>query len=94
MFHSKPVHLARELVAELLEEILPKQFFLESVEHTRFDPVAPNGQEVVAAPLVAGAEAPEPVLARHDEPSTADAAFRDRVRQRMPLTVCSVAPAT
>jgi hypothetical protein len=29
MFHPQPVHLARELVAELLEEILSKQLFLQ-----------------------------------------------------------------
>ena len=64
MLHPEPVHLARELLAELLEEFLAQQLLLQRLQHARFNLVAADGQMVVAPPLVAGAEAPEPVLAR------------------------------
>jgi hypothetical protein len=79
--HPEPVHLASELVAELFEQILLKQLLLERVEHSRFNLVAPNGQVVVAPSLVTSTEASEPVLARHDESSAADAALRQSGEQ-------------
>jgi hypothetical protein len=48
--HPKSVHLARELVAELFEQVLAQQLFLKRGEHARFHFVAPNRQQVVAAP--------------------------------------------
>ena len=57
MRHPKSVHLARELVAELFEEVLAQQLFLKRGEHARFHFVAPNRQQVVAATLIAGTEA-------------------------------------
>ena len=61
MLHPKPVHLARELVAELLEQVLAQQLLLKRTEHARFHFVAANGQVVVAPTLIACAEAREPV---------------------------------
>ena len=71
LLHPQSVHLARELVAELLEEILAQQLVRERAEHACFDLVAADGQVVVATTLVAGAEASEAVLRRHDESGTA-----------------------
>ena len=51
-----------------------------NVFSTRVDFVAANGQMVVAASLIAGSEAPEAMLARHDEPRSADDALRQARR--------------
>jgi hypothetical protein len=81
VLHPKPVHLAREFIAEFLEEILLKQPLPQRAEHTGFDFVAPDGQVVVAPALVPCAEASETILARHDESSAADAALRQAGEQ-------------
>ncbi|HYT75824.1 MAG TPA: hypothetical protein VEL79_13805 [Vicinamibacterales bacterium] len=81
MLHPKPVHLARELVAELLKEILAEELVMQRTQHPSFDFVATNGQVVIASSLVTRAEAPEPVLRRHDESGAADAAFRQTREQ-------------
>ena len=54
VLHSKPVRLARELVAELLEEFLVQELILQRAQHARFNFVAADGQVVVATALVAG----------------------------------------
>ncbi len=69
MLHAKPVHLARTFLAEPSEQVLLQQLLLQRLEHTRFHVVAADGQVVVAASLIAGSEAPEAMLARHDEPA-------------------------
>ena len=81
MFHPEPVHLARELLAELFEELLAGAASPAAPQHARFHLVAADGQMVVAPSLVACAEASEPVLARHDESGAADAAFRQAGEQ-------------
>src|SRR5262245_52776290 len=75
MLHAEPVHLARELFAELVEQVLAQELLLQRLEDTRFDFIAPDGQVVVAASLIPRAKASEAMLARHDESGTADAAF-------------------
>jgi hypothetical protein len=57
VFHSKLVHLARELVAELLEQIPAQKLVLKRAQHARFNFVAADGQMVVASSVIAGAEA-------------------------------------
>src|SRR6266542_3536718 len=76
MLHSQPVHFAREFFAELLKQVLAQELLLERVQNSRLDLVTPDGEVVVAGALLASAEACETVAARHDEPSTADAALR------------------
>ncbi|HEY7500685.1 MAG TPA: hypothetical protein VH740_19330 [Vicinamibacterales bacterium] len=76
MLHPEAVHLAGEFVAEFFKEILLKQSLSERAEHPRLNFVAPDGKVVVTPPLVARTEASEPVLARHDESGSADAASR------------------
>ncbi len=61
MLHVEPVHLARELLAELLEEVLTQEFLLQRVQDTRLHFVAPDGQVVLARPLVTGTEAGEAI---------------------------------
>ena len=61
MLHAEPIHLARELVAELLKEILTQQLVLQCSQDASFDFIAPDGQMVVASSLIASAEAREPV---------------------------------
>src|SRR6267142_3875247 len=81
MFHPESVHLAGELLAELVEEFLVQELLLQRLEHARFHLVAADGQMVVAASLVACTEASEAVLARHDESGAADSALRQSREQ-------------
>src|SRR5438093_1845362 len=83
MFHPESVHLACELIAELLEEILPKQLLLKRTQDPRLDFIAADGQVVVAPTLVACPEAGEPVAPGHDDSGTADAALRQAREQVM-----------
>ena len=65
MLHSKPVHLASEFVAELFEELLVQELFLERLQDPRLDLVAPDGEVVVAGTLLASAKTCEPIAAGH-----------------------------
>ena len=47
-------------MAELHEQLPVQQLLLQCLEHAPFDFVPANGQVIVAAPLIAGAEAAEP----------------------------------
>src|SRR4029077_3094266 len=80
------VHLARELIATLFEQVLAQQFLMERFEHARFHLLAANGQQVVASTLIACAEAGEPVAASHDEPGAADTALRQPGEQVLGTT--------
>ena len=42
MLHSQPVHLARELLAELVKQILAQELLLERLENSRLNLVAPD----------------------------------------------------
>jgi hypothetical protein len=76
VLHPKPVHLLRELSAELVEEILAHQFLLKRSEHASLDFLAWNRQFVGARAAIARSEASQ-VLARvDDEAGSAFAAFR------------------
>src|SRR5207247_8466721 len=79
----KPVPLARELVAELLEELLVQQLLLESLEDPRFNFVSSDCEVVAARALLASAEACETVAAGHDEAGAAHAALRQPREQVM-----------
>ncbi|HEX5069063.1 MAG TPA: hypothetical protein VFV78_02515 [Vicinamibacterales bacterium] len=81
LLHAQPIHLARELVAELFEEILPKQLVLQRPEHAGLDLVATNRQPVRARSLVACAEAHQAVGRAHDESRPAFAALRQAGEQ-------------
>ncbi|HEY0875841.1 MAG TPA: hypothetical protein VGD94_20365 [Vicinamibacterales bacterium] len=81
MLHAQPVHLARELFAELVEQILAQELLLERHENSRLDLVAPDGEAVFAGALLAGTEAREPIAAGHDEASAAEAALRESGEQ-------------
>ena len=76
VLHPKPVHLAREFVAELLEELLVQEVLLESLEDPRFNFVSSDGEVVAARALLASAEACDTVPAGHDETGAAYAALR------------------
>jgi hypothetical protein len=76
VLHSQPVHLARELFAKLIKQILAEELLLERLQNSRLDLVAPDGEAVVASALLAGTEACEPIAAGHYESSAAAAALR------------------
>lgn len=76
LLRSKPVHLARELVAEFLEQFLVQQFLLQGLENTGLNIVAADGETVVADALIARSETRQPVRAGHDETRAAHAALR------------------
>ena len=76
VFHPKPVHLASELGAELLEQLLVQQLVLESLEDSGFYLVAPDSETVTAGALLTSAEARETVATGHDEAGAAHAALR------------------
>ena len=50
VLHPQPIHLARELVAELLEQILAQQLVPQRLEHALFDFLAADGQAIVHVP--------------------------------------------
>jgi hypothetical protein len=79
--HPEPVHLARELVAELFEEILAQQLFLKCVEDSLLDLIASNGQAIRARALVSCAKAHQPMRRADDEPRAAHTAFRQSGEQ-------------
>src|SRR5688500_16413685 len=81
MLHPEPVHLARELVAELLEQVLSQQLLLQRPQHARLDFVPADRKLVRARPLVASAAAAEATRGTHDESGSADAAFRQSGEQ-------------
>src|SRR6059058_2197105 len=87
MLHPEPVHLARELLAELLEQILTEQLVLQRAQYARFDVVTTNAQVVVASSVVACAEASKAVFARHDESCAAHTAFR-QTREQILRPLC------
>jgi hypothetical protein len=72
MLHPQPVHLARELFTELLEQFLAQELLLERLENSRLDLVTPDGETVVAGAFLAGAEACESIAAGDDEPSASE----------------------
>ncbi|KGJ12579.1 hypothetical protein IT40_00140 [Paracoccus versutus] len=53
-FHAQPVHLLREDLAEMGEELRIDEFGTQCVQHTRFQLVAADVDPVVAGSLVAG----------------------------------------
>jgi hypothetical protein len=57
MLHPEPIHLARELLAELVEEILTQQLLLKRLQYAPFNFVPANRQLVRARALVASSEA-------------------------------------
>src|SRR5690606_29646794 len=81
MFHPEPVHLARELLAELVEQVLAQELLLEGLQDARFDLVAPDGQAVIARPLLASAETCEAIPAGHEESRATHAALRQSGEQ-------------
>ena len=76
MLHPQPVHLARELFAELVKQVLAQELLLERRQNSRLDLVTPDGEVVVAGAFLTSSEACETVAAGHDESGTADAALR------------------
>src|SRR5690349_6792862 len=81
MFHPEPVHLARELVAEFLKEILPQELLLQRPQHTRLDVVTADRQFVRARALVASAKAREPIRRAHDVARATHAALGESGEQ-------------
>jgi hypothetical protein len=70
------VHLLRELPAEFVKEIRPKQLLLQRVQHSAFDFLTRNCEAIVARPAVARAEAAEVRSRVDDEAGTAHATLR------------------
>jgi hypothetical protein len=54
---SQPVHVARELFAELVEQVLTQELLLERLENSRLHHVTPDGQAITASGFLASAEA-------------------------------------
>ncbi|MBL8136982.1 MAG: hypothetical protein JNL48_10195 [Acidobacteria bacterium] len=75
LFHPEPVHLLRELSAELLEEVLAQQLLLQRRQHARLDLLARDRQFVGARAAFASAEAAEPIAVVDDEAGAALAAL-------------------
>jgi hypothetical protein len=70
-----------------VEELLIQELVFERFQNPRLDLVTPDGEPVVAGAFVSSAEACEPIAAGHDEPSAADAAFREP-REQVPRPSC------
>jgi hypothetical protein len=77
VFHPEPVHLASELVAELLEQLVVQELVLESLENSGFNLVAPDRETVAAGAFITSAEARQPVATGHDESGAAHTALRE-----------------
>ena len=76
VLHSEPIHLARELLAELFEEIVTQQLLLKRVEDALLDFITSNGQAIRARALVSCAKAHQPICGADDEPRAALTALR------------------
>jgi hypothetical protein len=59
LLHPEPIHLLRELAAELLEEVLPHQLVLQGAEDPLLNLVPRDRELVGACSAVASAEASE-----------------------------------
>jgi hypothetical protein len=81
VFHPESIHLAGELVAEFVEQILAQELFLEGLQDAGLDLVASDSQAVVVSALLARAETCEAIPAGHDESGAADAALRQSGEQ-------------
>ena len=81
LLHSQPVHLPRELAAELLEEVLAHQLVLKRAEHPLLDFRSRDRQLVCARAAVASAETSELLARIDDEAGTAFAALREAREQ-------------
>jgi hypothetical protein len=86
VLHPKPVHFPRELVAELLEEILAQQFLLKCVQDTTLEFITSNGQAIRARALVSRSEAHEAIRGADDVPGAAHSALRE-AREQVAWTV-------
>src|ERR1043165_5825465 len=72
----QPVPLARELLAELDEQLLLPESVFHRLEDAPFDLVAPDRELVRADASVARARAGQAILREHREAATAEAALR------------------
>ena len=77
LLHAKPVHLLRELAAELLEEFMAHQLVLKRAQHPLLDFGSRDRQLIRARVTVAGTEAPEQLARIDDEAGAALAALRE-----------------
>ncbi|HYT67904.1 MAG TPA: hypothetical protein VEL51_15855 [Vicinamibacterales bacterium] len=81
VLHAQPIHLLRELAAELLEEVLAHQLVLERPQHALLDFLTRDRQLVGAGTAIASPEASEVVARVDDEPGAAFAALRETREQ-------------
>ncbi|KIU47351.1 hypothetical protein QU41_19750 [Bradyrhizobium elkanii] len=73
--HAEPVHLAGELVAELLEQLGVHQVMAQRVEDARLKLIAPDVFAIVAGALVAGRRAADQISRDHRVTAAATAAL-------------------
>ncbi|HVT26633.1 MAG TPA: hypothetical protein VHE81_01310 [Lacipirellulaceae bacterium] len=74
--HPQPVHLARELVAEFLEQRRVHQVMPECIQNALFEAVAPDVLPIVAGAFVPCGRASDQIGRDHGVAATAAAAFR------------------
>ena len=75
-FTVQSIPLPRELLAELLEQLLIPEALFHGLEDSRFDLFASDRESVRADASVASTRAGEPASREHREPAAADAALR------------------
>ena len=86
MLHPEPVHLARELLAELVEEILAQQLVLKCVQDSPLDLITSNGQAIRTCSLASRSKAHKAIGGADDETIPAHAHFV-RPENRVTLTL-------
>src|SRR6185295_6301214 len=74
--HPQAIHLARVLLAELLEQVLAHQLLTERIEHPLLDFAACDCPSVAAGAARSRVEACERFSPQNDVPAAADTAFR------------------
>lgn len=75
--YTKPVHLARELVAERLEQFWLHQVAAKAIEHGSLQRIAPNVEAIIASALVPSRRAAEQILRDHREATTTASALHE-----------------
>jgi hypothetical protein len=73
--HPETIHLAREFMAEVFEQVASKQLLLQRVENPPLDLVSPDRQMIRTGPFVASPETRKAMSRLEDEATSADPHF-------------------